>query len=69
MPNPEPLAVSGLIEVRFRESGHFEKVSQQTHLQRLVTVNGDRKPDDAPGLSVDMMAAVDAEKGPGVALE
>jgi hypothetical protein len=49
---------AGLSEVGFRESGHFEKVLYQTNLEGLVTVNGNRKPDNAPGFPVDVMAAV-----------
>lgn len=45
---------AGPIEVGFLESGHFEKVLYEAEPQGFVAVNGNRKPDEAPGLCGDV---------------
>ena len=53
---------AALLQRGFFQFRHFEKMFQEAELEGLIAVNQNRKPDDAPGFSIDMVAAVDHEQ-------
>ncbi|MGH9651162.1 MAG: hypothetical protein ACRD3I_11920, partial [Terriglobales bacterium] len=51
------------------ESCHLEEMFQQPNLVGLVAMDRNREPDDAPGFTINVMTAVDAEKLPATSLK
>jgi len=57
------------LQVAFFKASHLHQVSEQSDLQRLVPVGGNRNANHVLRLSVDVVAAVNAEERPAVPFE
>ncbi len=60
---------SGVLEIGFGESGHFEEVPEKPGLQGFPGVDGDGEADGAAGFPVDVVASIDPEADPPAAFE
>jgi hypothetical protein len=58
-----------LVEVPRIDPRHLQKMAEETNLERLVSMDGDREPDVIVRPGVDVLAAVDSSETPAAPLE
>jgi len=58
-----------LLQIAFFKARHFEQMPQQTDFQRLISVDGNRQPNNVAGFAIDVVTAVDSKKLPAVTFD